>query len=81
MRIVHLWEIKTTFQSSRTDTAYEVTQKIITKEKSFSEAEKVGMDFLHMIQKDQYSHCSFKGIDEITYKDDIGTNLLGAEEN
>lgn len=45
MRIVHLWEIKTTFQSSRTDTAYEVTQKIITKEKSFSEAEKVGMDF------------------------------------
>lgn len=81
MKIVHLWEIKATFQSSRTDTNYEVTQKIITKGKSFSEAEKVGTDFLYMIQKDRYNHCSFKGIDEITYKDDIGTTLLDAEEN
>ncbi|PFS71210.1 hypothetical protein COK56_29735 [Bacillus cereus] len=81
MKIVHLWEVKATFQSSRTDTAYEVTQKIITKEKSFSEAERVGMDFLNMTLKDRYSHCSFKEIDEITYKDDIGTTLLDDEEN
>ncbi|PRT35313.1 hypothetical protein [Bacillus wiedmannii] len=81
MQLVHIWEIKSTLESTRTDSTYKITQNVITKEKSFSEAEKVGMEFMYKIQKENYNHCLFEGLDEITYKYDVGTLLLSTEEN
>lgn len=70
MQHVHIWQIKATLQSTRTCTTYDIDTKVVTKEKSFTEADKAGIAFVKKHIQDKRKHCVFRGLDEINY---IGT--------
>lgn len=78
MQRVHIWEVKATLKSTRTSTTYDFTSKVVTKEKSFSEADKTGLKLVEAFIKDNFSHCVFEGLDEINY---IGTGGTLITEN
>jgi hypothetical protein len=73
MQFVYIWQVKATLRSTRTSTTYDIDSKIVTKEKSFSEAEKTGLNVVKKVVQEEKSHCVFDGLDEIKYIGSAGT--------
>ncbi|MEK4922374.1 hypothetical protein MKX78_10675 [Cytobacillus sp. FSL R5-0569] len=77
MQYIHIWQVKATLKSTRTNTTYDVDTKVITTEKSFLEADKAGLELVKKIVQDKRKHCEFEGLDEINYIGLGGTLITG----
>ncbi|MCA1029324.1 hypothetical protein LCM23_25255 [Cytobacillus kochii] len=77
MQYIHIWQVKATLKSTRTNTTYDVDTNVVTIGKSFSEADKAGLELVKKIVQDEKSHCEFEGLDEINYIGLGGTLING----